>query len=238
MSEPESKKIEEQSFTRYVETVDQRWFHGHVRPCLAGNTGNSRPNCYFARMWRTPRRCGKTLAPPELLVQLYRTTISQSPFSCCYLTACNGLLATWVAQLAVAALTALLRPIMLSQPQFAAGSLLVNMESIRQGVSGKAAQLNLASWRPSTEQQYATYFGEWLQFCCEKQIGHLRPPLIALEILADLYDSGYSCTVHCQQREFQWTNLHLVDISLWWAFMKGLYNERVPVPRHQEIWDP
>ena len=67
---------------------------------------------------------------------------------------------------------------------------------------------------------------------------------MALEFLVNLYDSGigYSClnTARCA------LSAVIIPVNkvtfgahpLVVRFMKGVYNERVPVPRYQEIWDP
>jgi hypothetical protein len=65
-----------------------------------------------------------------------------------------------------------------------------------QGISSKAADIIVASWRPSTKKQYSVYIKKWIQFCRERQISSISPPLSqVLDFLTGLFDKEYSYSV-------------------------------------------
>jgi hypothetical protein len=64
-----------------------------------------------------------------------------------------------------------------------------NYES--EGISRNATNIILASWRRSTQKQYATYISKWILFCDKRKINSVCPTLNqVLEFLNSLFESG------------------------------------------------
>jgi hypothetical protein len=65
-----------------------------------------------------------------------------------------------------------------------------------QGISSKAADIIVASWRPSTKKQYSVYINIWIEICRERQISSISPTLYqVLDFLTGLFDKEYSYSV-------------------------------------------
>ena len=66
-----------------------------------------------------------------------------------------------------------------------------NYES--EGISRNATNIILASWRRSTQKQYATYISKWILLCDKRKINSVCPTLNqVLEFLNSLFESGLS----------------------------------------------
>ena len=59
------------------------------------------------------------------------------------------------------------------------------------GLSTKATDIIMSSWRSSTKKGYKTYVQKWIQYCCEKQIDKFSPSVNeVIEFLTDLFENG------------------------------------------------
>ena len=60
-----------------------------------------------------------------------------------------------------------------------------------QGISKKAGDIILRSWRQGTQKQYSSYIKRWITFCHRQQIDCLSPTISqALDFLVELFESG------------------------------------------------
>ena len=121
---------------------------------------------------------------------------------------------------------------------------------IRQGlqklsVSGKAANIIMASWRTKTKSQYATYIKKWTIFCNERKVNPFEENItVFLDFLTELFESNLSYSVIntarsavssivvCENRNQSIGSHYLVS-----RLLKGCYELRPPTPRYKEIWD-
>ena len=59
------------------------------------------------------------------------------------------------------------------------------------GLSEDTTDIPISSWRPSTRQQYWTYFKKWLLFCSQRKVDPFKATEIeVLNFLTHLYKSG------------------------------------------------
>lgn len=59
------------------------------------------------------------------------------------------------------------------------------------GLSEDTNDILISSWRPSTRQQYWTYFKKWLLFCSQREVDPFKATEIeVLNFLTHLYKSG------------------------------------------------
>ncbi len=113
-----------------------------------------------------------------------------------------------------------------------------------QGISGRAVDIIMASWRSGTQKQYSSYIRRWLPFCEEKSCDSLTAHVnIVIEFLTSLYTAGLSyssintarsalSSLFEQNGDNTVGNHHLVS-----RFMKGIFNLRPALRRYQTIWD-
>jgi hypothetical protein len=60
-----------------------------------------------------------------------------------------------------------------------------------QGISKKAGDITLQSWRQGTQKQYSSYIKRWISFCRKQQIDCVSPTISqALDFLVELFESG------------------------------------------------
>ena len=111
-----------------------------------------------------------------------------------------------------------------------------------QGLSGQATDLILKSWR--TKKTYDSLFGRWNRWCVERGSDPFSGPVSAVaNFLASLFQDGYQynsvnayrsaiSSVH-EKVDGVPVGQHPVITRL----IKGVFNERPPVPRYCNTWD-
>lgn len=112
------------------------------------------------------------------------------------------------------------------------------------GIPENTTNILMASWRPSTQKQYATYQNRWLEFCSRLSVDAFHPPVkTVLQFLTDLVHAGLSYSAINTARS---ALSALVDVNhrhtigshpLVRRFLKGVFEVRTPQPRYKRIWD-
>lgn len=129
-------------------------------------------------------------------------------------------------------------------PQVTVDGLQSVRESLSQrGVSQRATEVIMQSWRQGTKKQYQTFIKRWHKFCDERGCSHFQPDVTdVLDFLVTLFDAklGYSAinTARCALSTFI-TLGHFTAGShpLVTRFLKGVYNQRPSLPRYSAVWD-
>ena len=113
-----------------------------------------------------------------------------------------------------------------------------------QGISPEAANLLLASWRSKTKSNYDSLFAKWGRWCESQNRDPTTGPIEdIINFLAELFRDGY---------KYRSVNAYRSAISalhskvdghpigqhlLVTRMLKGVYNERPPLPRYSSFWD-
>jgi hypothetical protein len=112
-----------------------------------------------------------------------------------------------------------------------------------QGISSKADDIIVASWRHSTKKQYSVYIKKWIQFCRERQISSISPTLSqVLGFLTGLFDKEYSYSVINIARSalsafgIVINNVSVGENATIIRLLKGVYNLRPPKPKSAKTW--
>ena len=113
------------------------------------------------------------------------------------------------------------------------------------GLTGVAANLLLASWRPATKKVYNVYIAKWRQFASKNAVNELAPTTVDVaNFLASLFEQGASySTVNSarsalsaylapQNKQGPSIGSH-PDIC---RLLKGVFEERPALPKYQEVW--
>ena len=54
-----------------------------------------------------------------------------------------------------------------------------------------ATKLIMVTWQNGTKKKYSTYIKKWQNFCTQRQINHIQPPVVpVLDFLTALYQQG------------------------------------------------
>ena len=119
-------------------------------------------------------------------------------------------------------------------------------ESLRdQGISERAQEIILQSWREGTQKQYRIYLQKWTTFCSRRGVNTIQPSISeVIDFLTELFDGGlgYSGlnTAHCALSSV----IHLEGNKtvgshpLVNRFLEAVFNARPCVSRYQSVWDP
>ena len=111
------------------------------------------------------------------------------------------------------------------------------------GLNENTVQTLLASWRDGTKNNYRPFLNQWLEFCSEKSISPLSPPLqYPLNFLQILYDKGKTFSqinTACSALSviINYGNPTFGKIPAVKRFMKGVFELRPTFPKHFYIWD-
>ena len=113
-----------------------------------------------------------------------------------------------------------------------------------QGLSTMASDLLLSSWRAKTKLNYNSLFAKWADWCQQRDRNPTSGPIRdVINFLAELYNKGYQyrslnsyrsaiSTVHLEVDDHPVGQLPLVS-----RMLKGVFNERPPLPRYSSFWD-
>ena len=113
-----------------------------------------------------------------------------------------------------------------------------------QGISKKAGDIILQSWRQGTHKQYASYIKRWISFCGRQQIDCVSPTITqALDFLVGLFEGGIGCSgintarsaLSCIVKPGNGITFgsHLTVTR----FLKGIFESRPTAPRYAETRD-
>ena len=116
-------------------------------------------------------------------------------------------------------------------------------ESLRdKGISERAQEIILQSWREGSQKQYRTYFQKLTTFSSGRGIDPIQPA-ISEDFLTELFDSGLGYSGLNTARCALSSVIHLDGNKtvgshpLVNRFLKAVFNARPSVPRYQFIWD-
>lgn len=125
------------------------------------------------------------------------------------------------------------------------------MQIIRQtlqqrGIPQKPSEIIISSWRPSTKQQYWSYFKKWMCFCDGRKIDYFYPSVNnILSFLTELFKQGLgyssintakSCLAVFLELINEQSNL-VVNSSIVKRFMKGIFNIKPSLPKYNNVLD-
>ena len=113
-----------------------------------------------------------------------------------------------------------------------------------QGFSTTVTHIMEASWRTGTRKQYESTLSKWKLYCSARQINPFSPAVEeGINFLGELYDQGIGYSGINTARSALSSILILPNN---WSFgnhpsvcrfLKGVYETRPTLPKHQEIWD-
>ena len=114
-----------------------------------------------------------------------------------------------------------------------------------QGISARAQEIILASWRSGTKKQYKVYLNSWISFCKRKNFSPLAPKLSqVLEFLTTLFDSGLGYSGMNTARsalsavaEIKDSNHTVASYPLVQRFLKAVFQSRPSLPKYSHTWD-
>ena len=115
-------------------------------------------------------------------------------------------------------------------------------ESLRdKGISERAQEIILQSWREGTQKHNRTYFQKWTTFSSGRGIEPIQPAIS--EVLTELFDSGLGYSGLNTARCALSSVIHLDGNKtvgshpLVNRLLKAVFNARPSLPRYQSIWD-
>jgi len=113
-----------------------------------------------------------------------------------------------------------------------------------QGISKKAGDIILRSWRQGTQKQYLSYIKRWISFCRKQQIDYVSPTISqVLDFLVELYDSGIGYSgINTARSSLSCVVKPVNGITLGshptvTRFLKGVFESRPSAPRYTQTWD-
>ena len=124
------------------------------------------------------------------------------------------------------------------------GLSLVRESLCEKGLRKQTLQIIMASWRDSTQNQYAGYLQKWQRFCTGRKVDIFSPPLEeVLHFLTELFEAncGYSALNTARSALSTFIvlpgNISVGNHPLVTRFMKGVFQSRPTFPKYTEIWD-
>ena len=118
-------------------------------------------------------------------------------------------------------------------------------DSLRdKGISERAQEIILQSWREGTQKQYRTYLQKWTKFCSRRGVNTIQPSISeVLDFLTELFNGGLGYSGLNTARCALSSVIHLDGNKtvgshpLVNRFLKAVFNTRPCAPRYQSIWD-
>ena len=119
----------------------------------------------------------------------------------------------------------------------------VSQHLSEKGIPFSAARLMLASWRKGTQRQYAGAWKEWVRWCEKGEVNPLSATIGDISLfLTTMHNKGLSySTVNTYRSAISMTHLPMDGVPVGTHYlirrlMKGIFNERPPVPRYVITW--
>ena len=113
-----------------------------------------------------------------------------------------------------------------------------------QGLSPRAAELLIESWRGNTNDAYNTAWRKWLCWCTERDINPISTSVInIMQFLVDQFDTGLQYrTINTLRSAISTTHPDIEGSPvgshpLVSRLLRGMFNSRPPVPRYSGSWD-
>ena len=124
------------------------------------------------------------------------------------------------------------------------GLSLVRESLSEKGFREQTLQIIMASWRDSTQKQYAGYLQKWQRFCCGLKVDTFSPPVEeVLHFLTELFEAncGYSALNTARSALSTFIvlpgNISVGNHPLVTRFMKGVFQSRPTFLKYTKIWD-
>ena len=112
------------------------------------------------------------------------------------------------------------------------------------GISDDSFKLITAAWRSSTEKSYSSAWGKWVFWCNQAQIDPLQTSIgPVLNFLTAQFQEGKQYSTLNSYRSALSATLPQIDGKpvgqhpMVVRLLQGMFNERPPAPRYQEVWD-
>lgn len=126
------------------------------------------------------------------------------------------------------------------------GVSIIRQSILSHQLSEDTTAIIMSSWRPRTNKQYQCYLLQWQTFCNQREIDTIHTSVnYVLEFLTSLYnrDLGYSAINTAKSALSHVVvlsgsgNLPLGQHPLIKRFLRGVFNQRLALPRYQETWN-
>ena len=111
-------------------------------------------------------------------------------------------------------------------------------------LSHKSTDLLSHAWREGTRKQYNSTVRRWGEYCCQRKIDSLTPPVNeVINFLSNLFEMsfGYGGIASARSALGNFVTIpgypRLADHPLIQKLLKGIGNVRPPKPRYTMIWD-
>jgi hypothetical protein len=121
---------------------------------------------------------------------------------------------------------------------------LIREQLEKQGFSPTVTNIMQDSWRTGTRKQYENTLSKWRLYCSARQINPFSPAVEkAINFLGELYDHGIGYSALNTARSALSSiiilpnNLSFGNHPSVCRFLKGVYETRPTLPKHQDIWD-
>ena len=131
------------------------------------------------------------------------------------------------------------------EKQLAPGRLQSFRSSIQeQGISDESFRIISAAWRKGTEKSYSSAWGKWLLWCSRTNTNPFPSSIgPVLDFLTKQFQEGKQYTTLNSYRSALSATLHHIDgrpvgqHPIVCRLLQGMFNERPPAPRYQQVWD-
>lgn len=112
------------------------------------------------------------------------------------------------------------------------------------GISTRAQEIMLKSWREGTQKQYRVYLQKWISFCSGRHTDPIQPTVAnVVDFLTELLDSGLGYSGLNTARSALCTfivlegNISIGSHPLVKRLLKAAFQIRPSFPRYQFMWD-
>ena len=121
---------------------------------------------------------------------------------------------------------------------------LIREQFENRGFSTTATKILETAWRAGTRKQYEGYLGTWRQYCGQRNINPFSPTVEeGINFLAELFEKGLGYSALNTARSALSSiitlssNISFGTHPLVCRFLKGVFESRPSLPRHNIIWD-
>ena len=120
----------------------------------------------------------------------------------------------------------------------------VRKTHIAEGISKQASELILSSWSKGTNTAYQSGWTKWASWCAERKVDPISSDVQHfIDFLAELYEQGLQHrSINTIRSAVSMTHKSVEGLPvgqhpLVTRLLKGVYNQRPPMPRYTSTWD-
>ena len=120
----------------------------------------------------------------------------------------------------------------------------VRKTHIAEGISKQASELILSSWSKGTNTAYQSGWTKWASWCAERKVDPISGDVQHfIDFLAELYEQGLQHrSINTIRSAVSMTHKSVEGLPigkhpLVTRLLKGIYNQRPPMPRYTSTWD-